>query len=345
MSRTPLRASRGHLLAYRRTVQELDERLPWIAASLRRAALAGLQDSMPRAALLSIHARVAQTLPTALDDASLMQVWGPRFNVYVIAAQDVAPFTLGRHPDDARGRRRAEELADAVTRVLAGRELAYGEVSATLGIGNAIRYATTTGRLAIRWHGARAPMVRAIEPPQVEPDQARRDLARRYLHVYGPTDAETFAQWAGISAREAQAAFAGLDRELLAVHTPLGERFLLDEDEPTLRAAADLAASTLAAASARLLPSGDAYYLAQGSDRELLVPEAEHRARLWTSRVWPGAVLVSGEIVGTWRRADRIVTIETWRPLDGAEREAVEHEAVSLPLPGSGGAITVRWAD
>ncbi|MBK7623836.1 MAG: winged helix DNA-binding domain-containing protein [Kineosporiaceae bacterium] len=147
---------------------------------------------------------------------------GPRFNVYVIAAQDVAPFTLGRHPDDARGRRRAEELADAVTRVLAGRELAYGEVSATLGIGNAIRYATTTGRLAIRWHGARAPMVRAIEPPQVEPGQARRDLARRYLHVYGPTDAEAFAQWAGISAREAQAAFAGLDRELLAVHTPPG---------------------------------------------------------------------------------------------------------------------------
>ncbi|MBK7623835.1 MAG: hypothetical protein IPJ14_14515 [Kineosporiaceae bacterium] len=57
-------------------MQELDERLPWSAASLRRAAWAGLQDSMPRAALLSIHARVAQTLPTALDDASLMQVWG-----------------------------------------------------------------------------------------------------------------------------------------------------------------------------------------------------------------------------------------------------------------------------
>lgn len=46
--------ARGHILAHRRGVSALDERLPHSARSLERAAQAGLQDSMPKAALLSI---------------------------------------------------------------------------------------------------------------------------------------------------------------------------------------------------------------------------------------------------------------------------------------------------
>jgi hypothetical protein len=60
--------------------------------------------------------------------------------------------------------------------------------------------------------------------------------------------------------------------------------------------------------------------------------------------VWPGAVLVAGEIVGTWRRAQSDVTIEPWRTLSPAEREAVELEAASLPLPG-GRRVRVTWGE
>jgi hypothetical protein len=74
------------------------------------------------------------------------------------------------------------------------------------------------------------------------------------------------------------------------------------------------------------------------------VPDAERRGMLWTSRVWPGAVLVAGEVVGTWRRADATVTIETWRALSPQERDAVAAEAESMPLPGLRGPIRVRWA-
>ena len=84
---------------------------------------------------------------------------------------------------------------------------------------------------------------------------------------------------------------------LLPVRSPLGDEWLLADDEPAMRAA------ETAAAPARLLPSGDAYFLLDGAERELLVPEADQRQRLWTSRVWPGALLVDGEIRGTWRRA------------------------------------------
>jgi len=106
----PLVLTRSQILAFRRRVAALDERLPPGARSLRRAAWAGLQDSMPRAALLSIHARVEHAHPAIWDDTSLVQVWGPRFSVYVVPARDHAIFTLGRHPDDPSGRARADDL-------------------------------------------------------------------------------------------------------------------------------------------------------------------------------------------------------------------------------------------
>ena len=53
---------------------------------------------MPRAALLSIHARVEGAHPSSWEDPSLVQVWGPRFSTYVVPARDYAVFTLGRLP-------------------------------------------------------------------------------------------------------------------------------------------------------------------------------------------------------------------------------------------------------
>jgi hypothetical protein len=67
-----LRLERTRILAFRRRVGALDERLPSGAVSLRHAAWAGLQDSVPRAALLSIHARVAGTGPSSWEDPSLV---------------------------------------------------------------------------------------------------------------------------------------------------------------------------------------------------------------------------------------------------------------------------------
>ena len=94
----------------------------------------------------------------------------------------------------------------------------------------------------------------------------------------------------------------------------------------------------------RLLPSGDAYWLHHDAvHRELLVPDAKERAALWTPRVWPGALLVAGELAGTWRRAQGDLSVEPWRSLTTAERTAVEAEAASLPLPGLAAPVAVRW--
>jgi hypothetical protein len=126
---------------------------------------------------------------------------------------------------------------------------------------------------------------------------------------------------------------------LTPVRTPIGEAWILTRDEPMFRA------DPRPTASARLLPSGDAYFLLQGSDRELLVADADHRRALWTPRVWPGGLLVDGELVGTWRRSHEKVTVQPWRRLSRSARDAIEVEAESLPLPGVRGRIVVRWDD
>ena len=79
-----------------RALQQSEERL----AAVREAvnvflAAAGLQDSVPRSALHSLHARVEGISHDAWEDPALVQVWGLRYTTYVVPAGDHAAFTLG----------------------------------------------------------------------------------------------------------------------------------------------------------------------------------------------------------------------------------------------------------
>jgi Winged helix DNA-binding domain len=338
MATAPLDLSREQILGFRRRAQALDERLPLGPESLRRAAWAGLQDSMPRAASLSIHARVAGAGPSSWEDPSLVQLWGPRYSAYVVAARDLAYFSLGRLPDEPKSRKRSEDLAARLHAFLGGRRMRYDDAGVAMGVHpNSLRYAAQTGTVVIRWEGARRPLVWTVPRPEIEPLEARIELASRYIHFFGPTNAAAFAKWAGIGSGESRAAFEGLAGSLVPVRTPIGDGLILADDEAAFRA------PVVPAASARLLPSGDSYFLLQGADRELLVPEADRRERLWTPRVWPGAVLLDGEIVGTWRRAGADVAVETWRVLSAGEHSAVSAEAESLPLPDLHQPVRVQW--
>jgi hypothetical protein len=296
---------------------------------------------MPRAALLSIHARVERAGPSTWEDPSLVQVWGPRYHVYVVAAGDLAVFTLGRLPDSGEIRRRAEDLAPRVHALLGDARMRYDDAGVALGVhGNMLRYAALTGTLAIRWEGARRSVVWTVPPPEISALEATLELARRYLHVFGPGTPSGFAKWASIGARKAVGVFDDLDGELIPVRTPSGDAWLLVRDEETIRE------PPAPAAPCRFLPSGDAYTLGiTNEDRALLVPDAAQRGELWTPRVWPGALLVGGKVVGTWRRAQGKVTIQTWQRLSRSAREAVVAEAESLPLPDAAGRIVVSWAE
>ena len=330
-----LKVTRRQILAFRRRTGALDERLPKAKRSLQRAAWAGLQDSMPRAALLSIHARVEGATHVSWEEPPLVQVWGPRYQVYVVAAPDLPLFTYARLPDSGRTREAAERTVELLDAALAGGRMRDRDAGMAMGnIGNSLRYATLTGRVAIRWEGARAPHVWIVPPPKLTVHEARSELARRYLHVYGPSTAAAFSRWAGIGLKEATQTFVDLAGELLAVN----DAHLLAADEEAMRE------PPAPAAPARLLPSGDSYWLhTTAHERALLVPHEKQRNELWTPRVWPGALLVDGEIVGTWRRAKRLLTIDTWKKLPAAARDAVVAEADTLPLPDPGEGMAVHW--
>ncbi len=292
---------------------------------------------MPRAALLSLHARVSGLDAESWKDASLVQLWGPRYSLYTVAAQDAAVFSLGRMPDSGPRRERAVRMAEKLNAALRGRRMPFGQAARAAGIGaaNSLRYATTTGTVRLRWEGARDPEIWTVPAPAMDPFLARLELARRYLHIFGPSTSAGFADWAGVNIREARAAFDALAPELIPVRTPRNDGFLLASDEPLWAEAGG------PEAPARLLPSGDAYFLLWGAERELLVPDARRREQLWTSRVWPGALLVGGEIAGVWRRSGGDVSITAWRKLSAPERAAIEAEAAALPLAER---ISVRWA-
>ncbi len=334
-----LELTRSQILAFRRHAAALDERLPHGRRALRHAAWAGLQDSMPRAALLSIHARMAGTEPGSWEDPSLVQIWGPRFSTYVVAKRDLAVFTLGRLPDESGQRKRIQDIAVRLRSALAGSRMLQSTAAREMGARhpNELRYAAPTGTVLIRWDGARQPDIWNVPAPEMDPHEARLELARRYLQVFGPATPEAFARWAGIGLFSGIDAFETLGKSLTQVRTPIGEAWILSRDEPLFRSA------PRPAAPARLLPSGDTWFLLQGADRELLVPNESQRRALWTSRVWPGALLVEGETVGTWRRAGHVLTIQLWRRLSHAQRNAVEAEAESMPLPGIDRPMDVRW--
>lgn len=286
----PLVLTREQILAHRLRAWGLDRRGLLTPAGLAAAAAPGLTDSMPRAALFSLHARLTGVGPDTWEAPPLVQAWGPRYSTYVVAREDVPVFTLGRLPDEPAARRRALTLAD------------------------------------------------------------------RLADVLGPATPESFGAWAGLRPPPARAAFAALAAETLAVTTPLGEAWILAADEATIRRP-DAAASPGPTASGpaspgpgtparavRLLPSGDAHHLLQGADRALLVPDAARRAEVWSPRVCPGAVLLDGEIVGTWRRAAHAVTMTTWDAPTPAQRAAIEAEALTLPVPGLTRPVAVSWA-
>lgn len=331
--------SRAQILAHRLRVGGLDDRVPRRADTLRSAAAIGLTDSMPRAALLSLHARVEGITADILDEPLLTQVWGPRYSVYVVAADDVAPFTLGRLPTADAGLARAQGIATRLAELIGdGGPVRMGDAGRALGMHpSALRYAGPTGTLRIRWDGARQPTVTVVAPPDVDAREARRELLRRHLHHLGPATPAAFSSWAGITPRQVAATFADLDDELLAVRTPVGEAWILATDEPSFTAAATVTRGV------RLLPSGDAYWLLWDAARDLLVESAERRDALWTPRVWPGAVLLDGEIVGTWRRARATAAVSVWRRLTTAQRAAIEEEAATMPLPELATPVAVTW--
>jgi hypothetical protein len=101
-------------------------------------------------------------------------------------------------------------------------------------------------------------------------------------------------------------------------------RSLLAADEKTLESADPKAT--------RVLGPFDLFL--QARDRATLVPDTAQAKKLWPVLGRPGAVLVDGELVGTWRPRKSgktfTVAIQPWRKLAGTNRKAITEQAEHL---------------
>lgn len=182
-------------------------------------------------------------------------------------------------------------------------------------------------------HGRTAPFVLLSEwledIPQLDAGEARRELATRFLRAYGPSTPGGLARWLGVATPDAAAWWGLVQDDVVRVDVDGSPHWLLAEDMDTLGRSQDDPIHGV-----RLLPPGDPFL--QLADREVLVPDPARQRQLWRSLHSPGALLLDGEVVGTWRGRKRSscleVTVEPFRRLPSATHAAIDEEADALAL-------------
>jgi Winged helix DNA-binding domain len=145
-------------------------------------------------------------------------------------------------------------------------------------------------------------------------------VASAYLRLLGPATPADVAKFLGTSVAELRRCWPD---DLVEVRVD-GRRGWLPADRVgALRSAP-------APRLVRLLPPADPFL--QGRDRALLVPDKDRQSAVWSSIGKPGALLVDGEIAGTWRaraagRDTLDVTVTAFEPPGPKTRAAIETEA------------------
>ncbi|MFY0406239.1 winged helix DNA-binding domain-containing protein [Solicola sp. PLA-1-18] len=179
--------------------------------------------------------------------------------------------------------------------------------------------------------GTSPPMMRRVPGwPRRAPAPAADPLAaperlqpiRAYLRLLGPATPRLVAAHLDAPLRDVTAHWPA-DAEPVTVDGE--ERWVLADDVAALTDAEHDDA-------VRLVGPFDPYL--QGRDRDLLVPDEAHRKDLWRTLGRPGAVVASGEVVGTWRprsKGRRLeVAVDPWTRWPARLRTRVEHRAEAL---------------
>jgi hypothetical protein len=314
-----MRVSREQAIAYRLQVNHLATRLD--PGSYVEAARFAVQDTVPRSALLSLHARVRGCEPAAWEDPQLVQTYSPRAAVHVVPERDLGIFTVGRLPDDPEERRATEDLAETVCRLVGPAWMDRRDLPPALQ--PYLRRAVTTGRLLIRWD-TRSLQVRRVSPQAVDRTDARLELCRRHIHAFGPTTPVALAWWAGISTADARRSWERLAAELIEVSIAGQPAWIRAEDEPALRTAEP-------AAGVRLLPSEELRLFGVDRTRTFVAPSRDAKPPYYDT-FHPHGLLVDGRVIGSWGRRQGAVDVRIGEGHSARVRSRIEAEALSLPI-------------
>ena len=188
--------------------------------------------------------------------------------------------------------------------------------------------------------GTSPPVLRRIpgmDPPRFErlagEADARFDVIRNHLRFYGAARLGDVARFLDAPVKDVKAHWPTDAVEVRVPDAPADgrpqPRFVLAEDLDEVRRSErpERPERTL-----RLVGPYDPYL--QLRDRELLVADEARRKDLWRVLGRPGAVVVAGEVAGTWRPRTSgrrlTVAVEPWGPLPARDRALLEEEAERL---------------
>ncbi|RLP89484.1 winged helix DNA-binding domain-containing protein [Micromonospora sp. BL4] len=189
-------------------------------------------------------------------------------------------------------------------------------------------------RLVVSGRAARlAPLPDQPGPPAAAAHTA--ELVATYLRLLGPATPADAAGFLGTTATELRQVWPS---GLVEVRVD-GRAAWLPAD------ALDALTGAPAPRLVRLLPPGDP--LLAGRDRDLLVPVREHQRQLWRAIGNPGALLVDGEVVGTWRarqagKGRLELTVQAFSALSARVRREIDAEAVTVAAARAATDVRVR---
>lgn len=198
------------------------------------------------------------------------------------------------------------------------------------------RAAGRQARLVLGAADQRATMLHPTpDHPQDDADHPLQRLLDAYFRVNGPTSRTQFRDWMQGGAAVTDALWQDTGASLVRAQVE-NRRY----DLPATLV--DDLAGAAPARGAVLVPPHDPYL--RQVNRTLLVPGSARRGEVWRALSAPGALLVDGEVAGTWRyrRSDNELTITPFDTLTSAQRKQAEPSA-GLVVAAGGDQPTVRW--
>lgn len=176
--------------------------------------------------------------------------------------------------------------------------------------------------------------------PQVTQDSVanpRLALLQAWFRVNGPTTTTLYRDWLEAGTPGVTEVWNRLRDDLVPVKVDTKRYWLPASLVDTVRAASP-------AEGVALVPPGDPWL--RQVDRTQLIPDSAHRGKVYRALSAPGALLVDGEVAGTWRyrRAEHRVTIESFTSLTPSHRAAVEDCAAALATSTADETPSVIWA-
>lgn len=172
---------------------------------------------------------------------------------------------------------------------------------------------------------------------RTKPDPATATaVVANYLHLHGPATRSEAAGFVGTTATVVKEMWPS---DLVEVRFDGRKTFIAPSD-------VDLLSNPPEPDLVRLLPPWDPYL--QSRDRTTLVPEKARQKEIWKILGNPGALLVEGELAGTWRtkgsgRKRLDFTLASFEPLPPAVRKAAEAEAERVAGVRGFGDLRIAW--